>query len=54
MFKIALFDRWLLIVAGPNWVDEIQKYPEEKLSTFEGGTEVGLHLPILPIDAHGK
>ncbi|CDO73436.1 hypothetical protein BN946_scf185013.g71 [Trametes cinnabarina] len=36
VFKIAMFDRWLVVVSGPKLVDELRKRPDDELSTEHG------------------
>ena len=40
MFKIALMDRWLVVVNGTRLVDELQKFPDEYVSASEAIGEV--------------
>ncbi|KAM5530553.1 hypothetical protein V8D89_015788 [Ganoderma adspersum] len=37
-FKIALFDRWLIIVSGSKMVDELRNRPDNEVSFLEGVT----------------
>ncbi|KAI0327080.1 cytochrome P450 [Cubamyces sp. BRFM 1775] len=39
VFKIAMFDQWLVIVSGPTLVEDIRKRPDDELSFVEGATE---------------
>ena len=39
-FKVPLLDQWMVIVSGPNMVDELRKRPEEELSVMDGLLEV--------------
>ncbi|KAJ8475230.1 hypothetical protein ONZ51_g6703 [Trametes cubensis] len=39
VFKIAMFDQWLVIVSGPKLVEDIRKRPDDELSFVEGATE---------------
>nr|VWO94144.1 Cyp51A [Ganoderma boninense] len=39
-FKIPLLDRWMVIVSGPNMVDELRRRPEEELSVMDGLLEL--------------
>ena len=40
MFKIALMDRWLVVVTGSRLVDELQKFPDDYVSASEAIGEV--------------
>ena len=40
MFKIALMDRWLVVVTGTRLVDELQKFPDDYVSASEAIGEV--------------
>ena len=31
-FRVPMMDRWLVVVTGPELVDELRKIPDEKLS----------------------
>lgn len=39
-FKIPLLGQWVVVVSGPNMVDELKKRPEDELSVIEGLLEV--------------
>ena len=39
-FRVAFFDRWLVIVSGPKLVDEILKLPDDEASFMESAEEV--------------
>ncbi|KAI1787506.1 cytochrome P450 [Ganoderma leucocontextum] len=39
-FKIALFDRWLVVVSGSKMVDELRSRPDSEVSFLEGIEEI--------------
>lgn len=41
IFKVANYDRWLVIVNGPRWIEEIIRYPDDMMSFERAGEEVG-------------
>ena len=39
-FKIALVDRWIVVVSGPQLIEEIRKMPDEQMSFLDAASEV--------------
>ena len=40
MFKVALFDQWMVVVNGRKLVDDLRKRPDDELSFNEAIEEV--------------
>lgn len=40
VFKVAMYDQWLVVVTGSHLVHEIQTLPDDKISFIEGVGEV--------------
>lgn len=40
IFKVALFDRWLLVLTGKKYVEELRKFPDDQVSFLHGTAEV--------------
>lgn len=40
VFKVALIDRWLVVINGTKLVDELQKMPDDKVSFMEAAADV--------------
>lgn len=49
-FKFALLDQWVVIVSGPDMIDELRRRPAEELSVLDGLLEVSaaLHSYLVP------
>ena len=45
-FKVALLDRWLVIVRGATLNEELSRYPEEVMSFQAAANEVTLHFSV--------
>ena len=39
-FKVANFNRWLVIVSGPNLIDDVRKAADHELSFLDAANEV--------------
>ena len=39
-FKVAYLDKWLVVVSGPEMLDELRRRPDEEVSFLEGAEEV--------------
>ena len=42
VFKVALPDQWLVIVAGPEQLDELKKFGDDEVSLYGGIDEVSV------------
>ena len=42
IFKVALFDKWLLVLSGRKYVEELRKYPDDQVSFLYGTAEVAI------------
>ncbi|KAJ3488343.1 hypothetical protein NLI96_g2934 [Meripilus lineatus] len=40
IFKIPLIDRWLVVVSGPELIEELRKMPDDKMSFIEAATDL--------------
>ncbi|CAL1693826.1 unnamed protein product [Somion occarium] len=40
IFKIAMLDRWLVVVSGPKLVEELRKLPDEQVSFLEAAQDL--------------
>jgi hypothetical protein len=40
VFKVAALDKWILVVSGPQLIDELRKAPEDALSFDSAVTDV--------------
>lgn len=40
MFKVALWDQWLVIMAGPKMTDDLRRRPDDEVNFIEGSDEV--------------
>ncbi|KAI0073032.1 cytochrome P450 [Panus rudis PR-1116 ss-1] len=43
VFKIATYERWLVVVNGPRMVDELRKLPDDQVSFFDASEDI-VHL----------
>lgn len=44
IFKVAEYDRWLVITNGAQWIEEISRYPDDQMSFELAGQEVSFVL----------
>lgn len=44
MFKVALFDKWVVVLCGTKNIDEVRKRPEEDFSPRQAALEVRFTL----------
>lgn len=47
-FKVALFDRWLVVVSGRTLVEELRRLPDDQVSFEKGAEEVRLIVITMP------
>lgn len=40
IFKVALFDRWLLVLTGKKYIEELRKFSDDQVSFLHGTAEV--------------
>ncbi|KAI9060502.1 cytochrome P450 [Trametes sanguinea] len=52
VFKVAMMDQWLVVVSGPELVDELRKRPDNELSFHEGIGEIVQTRYTLGDDVH--
>ena len=43
-FKIAAFDQWMVMVAGPEMVEDLRRRPDDEFSFVEAADEVRPHV----------
>ncbi len=46
-FKVAFLDKWLVVVSGPEMLDELRRRPDDEVSFLEGAEEVGQAIASL-------
>lgn len=49
IFKVALFDRWLLVLTGKRHIEELQKFPDDQVSFLYGTAEVNVKSSSQPL-----
>ena len=43
-FKVPLLDKWVVVVCGPKMCEELRKFRDDELSSFDGIREVRVRL----------
>lgn len=51
IFKVALFDRWLLVLTGKRHIEELQKFPDDQVSFLYGTAEVNVKK-LIPVSTN--
>ena len=39
-----MLDRWLVVISGPELIEEVRKFPDDQVSFLDAVEEVGLFL----------
>ncbi|OCH91784.1 cytochrome P450 monooxygenase [Obba rivulosa] len=51
-FKVAMMDQWVVVVNGPNMVEELRGFPDEKISFLHAVSKVVQPKYTMGFDAH--